>query len=109
MEKIYAESKKQNLSVTVYTIFSQIDYAKTGIVHFSDFKFALEDKLHVKHLKLLDMQVLSKRYKPTRTGAEDMVEYAKFFNDYEKIEKLGLRAGFDPLKGKPDQSSMGAS
>lgn len=29
---------------------------------------------------------------------EDMVRYEKFFQDYERIEKLGLRAGDDPLK-----------
>ena len=35
-----------------------------------------------------------------------MIEYNKFFADFEKIEKLGLKAGFDPLKNKGDQSQM---
>jgi hypothetical protein len=31
---------------------------------------------------------------------EDMISYEKFFADYEKIEKFGLKAGFDALKNK---------
>lgn len=42
--------------------------------------------------------MLSKRYRPSRGGSDEMIEYNKFFADYEKIEKLGLKAGFDPLK-----------
>ena len=35
---------------------------------------------------------------------EDMVQYDKFFKDYEKIEKFGLRAGVDSLKNQQDKT-----
>jgi hypothetical protein len=45
LEKIFVDSKRMNMTATVYTIFTEFDPSKTGHVHFSDFKFALEEKL----------------------------------------------------------------
>lgn len=101
MEKIFSESKKQNYSQTVFTIFSDLDENKTKLVNFADFMFAIKDKLGVKALKVVDYKLLAKRYKTNRIGLsidQDMLEYEKFFNDYSKIEKFGLKAGFDVFK-----------
>lgn len=35
-----------------------------------------------------------------------MVQYEKFFQDYEKIEKLGLNAGVDPIKQRQTEQSV---
>ena len=52
-----------NLAVTVYTIFTEYDFQKTGHVSFVDFRHAIDEKLNAKSLKPLDLQVLAKRYK----------------------------------------------
>lgn len=88
-----------NLAMTVYTIFTEFDPQKSGHVHFNDFRHAIEEKLNTKSLKPLDLQFLSKRYQSNQRGvSEDMVQYEKFYQDYERMEKFGLKAVNDPLK-----------
>ncbi len=63
-EKLWAETKKNNLSLmTVKTIFSEFDPAKSGFITSEDFKSALQTRLNVASLSILDIQVLGKRYK----------------------------------------------
>lgn len=82
MEKIYSESKRNNLSVTVYTIFTEFDQSKSGHVHFEDFLYGIKEKLGIRYgiVKDLDIQVLAKRYKSNQRGIPDeMVQYEKFY------------------------------
>ena len=96
-----------NLTITVYTIFTDFDLQKSGHVHFTDFKYAIEEKLNCKSLKPFDLQFLAKRYRSNQRGVpEEMVQYEKFFQDYEQIEKFGLKAGFDPLKTKSNAEAI---
>ena len=88
-------------------MFTEFDPDKSGHVAFPDFKYALEEKLQIRTVKPLDVQVLAKRYRSNqRSVGEDMVQYEKFFQDYEKLEQLGLRAGFDPLKNKQQMDNL---
>ena len=64
LEKIFAESKKNNLSITVYTIFTDYDYNKTGHVPFDDFKAAIELKMGITNIRPIDLMVLARRYRP---------------------------------------------
>ena len=60
MEKIFADSKKINVAQSVFHIFNEFDPSKTGYVEFQDFKFAIEEKLNCRDMKLLDLQFLAK-------------------------------------------------
>lgn len=103
-EKLWAESKKQNLSSTsIRSIISEYDTERLGTIFFDDFKFALENRLKIKNMRLLDLKVLAKRYKapPQRGSTEELVLYEKFFSDYDRFEQMGIKAGYDPLKKDP--------
>lgn len=51
--------------------------------------------------------MLLKRYKSNQRGMpDDMIQYEKFFQDYEKIEKLGLNAGIDPIKQRQNEQNL---
>lgn len=90
---------------SVKSAFTSFDLEKQGFVHFDSFTIALEDKLKIASITPLDIKVLSKRYKKVN-GIEEVVEYPKFFADYEKFEQLGMRAGHDPLKGQTGTTTV---
>jgi hypothetical protein len=97
-QALWAETKRNNMSInTVRGAFSEEDLEKKGHVTIEAFIKALQEKLKLRSLKMLDIKVLSKRYKKIN-GQEEVIEHAKFIADYEKFEQLGLRAGHDPLR-----------
>jgi len=98
LESIYSQSKKQNIAITLYTIFNDQDPHKTGYVSVPDFAFALEHKLNVVDLNELDVEFLATRYYGD-DQTNRLVQYERFFKDYEEMERLGLRAmKADPLR-----------
>lgn len=56
----------------------------------------------------LDIKIIAKRYKVVPPGyREEMVQYEKFFLDYERFEALGLKATLDPSTNKNNQTIQG--
>jgi len=95
--------------LTVKTIFSEYDQMKTGFVTFADFSLALDIKLQIKNLTTLDMQVLGKRYQSRTPSGEELIQYDRFFTDYQRYELKGIGAGYDPLKEQGPQRAANAA
>jgi hypothetical protein len=102
-ERLWTDTKKGNMSLTtVLTIFSDFDPQKEGACSYDNFKNALISRLNVAQLTELDFQVLAKRYRKTGGAPkpinEELILYPRFIEDYQRFEKMGMKAVFDPLK-----------
>jgi len=98
IERIYINSKSLNISLQVFQVFNEFDPEKTGYVSHLDFKVGIQTKLNSQDIKELDLDFIGQKYKAARSGPQGMVQIEKFFNDFERIEKMGVKALEDPFR-----------
>lgn len=93
---IYLESKRQDLSQTVFTIFTdidEIDGTKDGHVSTQQFIDAITSVLGIRSQLPIDFEFLSLKYRhiDADTAEErEQVWYKAFYNDYDYLDCNGL-------------------
>ena len=100
---IYIESKRADLSQTIFTIFTEIDEldgVKDGYVSTQQFKEAIKIKIGSRSQLDVDTEFLSLKYRSRAAGTAeefDRVYYKFFYKDYEDLENDGLGDKIDGL------------
>jgi len=82
MEKLWTETKRSNIGLpTLKSTFSEYDTQRQGVVYFSDFVFAIEQRLRLKGISQLDMKVISRRYRAQAqsSSSDDLVSIDRFY------------------------------
>ena len=115
LSHIYLESKKRNLSQTIFTIFTEIDEidgSKDGYVSTQQFIDAIISILGIKPENLIDLEYLSMKYRRLDSDSReerDQVWYKAFYNDYEYLETNGLSASIYGLHDQSDNKQIDAT
>ena len=100
---IYLESKRQDLSQTIFTIFTEIDEidgAREGHVTTQQFIDAIIAILGIESQELIDFEYLSLKYRRMEANLpeeRDRVWYKAFYNDYEYLDCNGLSGSINGL------------
>lgn len=82
MEKLWTETKRINIGLpTLKSTFVEYDTQRQGVVYFSDFVFAIEQRLRLKGISQLDMKVIGRRYRAQAqsSSSDDLVSVDRFY------------------------------
>lgn len=103
LSMIYLESKRQDLSQTVFTIFTEIDEidgTKDGYVNTQQFIDAVTSVLGIRSQKPIDFEYLSLKYRHMDADTREerqQVWYKAFYNDYDYLDCNGLSGSIHGL------------
>lgn len=112
---IYLEAKRQDLSQTMFTIFTEIDEIdgnRDGYVTTQQFIDAVISILGIESQDLIDFEYLSLKYRRMEANLpeeRDRVWYKAFYNDYEYLDCNGLSGSIYGLDGLQEQGNMPAT